>query len=256
MKRGFSLPPGKAKSENHLQLSERVAMHLREEIMLGKFRQGEFLRIEAIANALGYSMTPVREGLLLLQSEALVRLIPRRGFVVNRFSRNDLLDLFWAQATIGQELASRAATRMPDEEIERLTAMQTDYEEAIESGDEALTGRLGHQFHRAINLAAESPRLTALLGTLTRQLPNRFYASIENQLKVASQIHPIILDAIRLRNPQAAGSLMFSHIMDGGNHLVQMLDRRGFWDEAVEDETAGAADEKPAKRAAGKRARS
>ena len=49
---------------------------------------------------------PVREGLLLLQSEAYVRLIPRRGFVVNSFSRQDLFDLFWAQATLAAELCS------------------------------------------------------------------------------------------------------------------------------------------------------
>ncbi len=224
--------PWEAQRDGHLQLSEKVAMHLREQIVSGQIRQGTFLRIELIATTLGISMTPVREGLLLLQNESLVRLIPRRGFVVNSFSKQDVLDLFWAQATIGSELARRAATRMSDAEIKRLKDMEKDYQSAVERNDEPLTDRIGHEFHRAINKAAESPRLAAMLGSLTRQLPNRFYASIEGQLSLAIEYHPIILGAIRLRDPEAAGSLMFRHINEGGLHLVNMLERRGLWDEA------------------------
>jgi DNA-binding GntR family transcriptional regulator len=216
----------------HLQLSEKVAMQLREQIVSGQIRNGEFLRIETIAKTLGVSPTPVREGLLLLQSEALVRLIPRRGFRVNSFSKQDLLDLFWAQATIGAELAGRAALNMSEQDIELLTLSQPEYERAIKEGDEAETGKLGHEFHRTINKAANSPRLASILGSLTRQLPNRFYASIEGELNIASHYHPVILDAIRLRDPQAASSLMFRHIREGGDHLVEVLEGRGFWTDA------------------------
>ena len=94
-----------------LQLSEAVAMHLRERIVSGQLAKGEFLRIDALANALGVSTTPVREGLLLLQSESSVTFLPRRGFVVNGFSKDDLHDLFWAQATLAAELAGRATPK-------------------------------------------------------------------------------------------------------------------------------------------------
>jgi DNA-binding GntR family transcriptional regulator len=218
--------------DNHLQLSEKVAMQLREQIVSGLIKNGEFLRIENIAKQLGVSPTPVREGLLLLQSEALVKLIPRRGFRVNSFSKQDLLDLFWAQATIGGELAGRAATRMTDEDINYLQSMQSVYEQSIEVGDERETGKLGHEFHRTINKAAESPRLASILGSLTRQLPNRFYASIEGELEIAANYHPVILGAIRLRDPQAANSLMFRHIREGGEHLVKVMEARGYWEES------------------------
>ena len=211
-----------------LQLSESVATHLREQIISGKLKHGEFLRIEAVAKALRVSTTPVREGLLLLQSESFVRLIPRRGFQVNSFSKGDLLDLFWAQATLGAELAARAAAKMSEAELARLQKIQSDHEAAFVSRDPDVARR-GHQFHRAINLAAQSPRLALLLGSLTKQLPNRFYASIEGQLKDAIDYHPIIIDAIRMRDADAARSLMFRHILSGGEHLVSMLERQGMW---------------------------
>jgi DNA-binding GntR family transcriptional regulator len=206
-------------------------MQLREQIVSGLLNKGQFLRIDSIAKEMRISMTPVREGLLLLQSDSFVRLIPRRGFVVNSFSKDDLLDLFWAQATTGAELASRAAIRMSAEGIVRLQKLHCDYEAAIASNNERLVARLGHEFHRTINLAAGSPRLALLLGTLTKQLPNRFYASIEGRLTDALKYHPIILDAMRLRDAKAAGSLMYQHLIAGGGYLVAMLERQGVWGE-------------------------
>jgi len=212
-----------------LQLSEAVAMHLRERIVSGQLAKGEFLRIDALANALGVSTTPVREGLLLLQSESSVTFLPRRGFVVNGFSKDDLHDLFWAQATLAAELAGRATPRMSRSDIARLEAIQSEHQAAYTANDSLVAARRGHEFHRTINLAAQAPRLALLLGRLTKQLPNRFYASIDGRLKDAVEQHPLILDAIRVQDAGAARALMFRHVMSAGQQLISMLERLGMW---------------------------
>lgn len=211
------------------QLSESVATHLREQIIWGRLKPGEFLRIDAIARELSVSTTPVREGLLLLHSESFVRLMPRRGFVVNSFSRSDLRDLFWAHATVGAELAARAATRMTAADLARLQEIHTQHQQSVERGEDDRAAKLGHQFHRLINLAAQAPRLALLLGSLTRQLPNRFYAEIEGQLEGAVAYHPIIMDALRMRDPESTRSLMHRHIASGAEHLIAMLEKLGTW---------------------------
>ncbi len=212
-----------------MQLSASVASHLREQIVSGRLKTGEFLRIDAIATELGVSTTPVREGLLLLQSESFVRLLPRRGFVVNSFSKGDLRDIFWAQAVIAAELASRAAQKMDKDGHAHLQQLIAEHKSAYKAGNDDAVARLGHEFHRAINLAADSPRLALLLGSLTKQLPNRFYASIEGQLEETFEYHPIILDAIRMKDSEAVRSLMYRHILGGGDHLVDSLERSGAW---------------------------
>jgi DNA-binding GntR family transcriptional regulator len=60
------------------QLPEEVAAYVREQIMSGAVREGDFLRMERIAEAMGVSNTPVREGLLTLSNQGFVRQIPRR----------------------------------------------------------------------------------------------------------------------------------------------------------------------------------
>src|SRR3954464_12516971 len=102
------------------QLPEEVASYVRELIISGAVPPGEFLRMEPIAEAVGVSNTPVREGLLALRSEGFVQLVPRRGFVVAPFTRQDVRDLFWAQAQLGSELAARAAKKISPEQISSL----------------------------------------------------------------------------------------------------------------------------------------
>lgn len=230
-----SLSQFRSAGAGQMPLPESVASYLRELIISGKIKQGEFLRIDAIAKELNVSTTPVREGLLLLESESFVRLIPRRGFVVNRFSKQDLVDLFWAQATFGAELAARAAVRMSKSDLELLEKIQAEHERVAASNNQAPTARLGHQFHRTINLAAQSPRLALLLGRLTKQLPNRFYVSIEGQLQGAVEYHPMIIEAIRVKDANTVRSLMYEHIISGAEHLIAMLERQGMWLDAAEE---------------------
>jgi DNA-binding GntR family transcriptional regulator len=221
-----------------LQLSGSVASHLREQIISGQLKPGDFLRIDAIAQELGISTTPVREGLLLLQSESFVRLLPRRGFVVNSFTKDDLRDIFWAQAVVGAEL----------EEMDKLAELDAAHDDAFKAGDERHV-QLGYEFHRFINKAADSPRLALLLGNLSKQLPNRFYASIEGQVSDTLQYHPLILDAMRVKDGDAVRTLMYRHIMHGAEHLIQSLMRAGTWGEEVPavGEKVAAAPVKPAK---------
>lgn len=211
------------------QLSQDVASYVRELIISGRVRKDDFLRIDSIAKAMQISSTPVREGLLLLQLEGFVRLSPRRGFQVVGFSRQDVRDIFWAQAILAGERAARAAQSITEEELREIDQLLADHAEATRSRDEPRYTRLGHRFHRAINLAARSPRLAILLGGMTKQLPNRFYGMIEGQVAGTLDYHPRILAALKARDAETARSLMAEHLVSGGELLVQRLEEQGVW---------------------------
>ncbi len=228
-------PPVRAR---RTQLPEEVAAYVRELIISGAVRPGEFLRLETISKAVGVSNTPAREGLLLLKSEGFVRLIPRRGFVVTPFNASDIHDLFWAQAQLASELAARAATKITAEQIAFLERNIVEYDEAIAANSGERIAELGHQFHRAINLAADSNRLALLLGSFVRHLPNRFYAEIEGHLKSTHDEHPVLLKALKAHDADKARDLMAHHIMEGAEQLIASLEKRGLWSEEQAGATA------------------
>lgn len=213
------------------QLPEEVASYVREQVMSGAFKPGEFLRMEPIAEAVGVSNTPVREGLLALAAEGFVQLVPRRGFVVAPFTRQDVRDLFWAQAKLAGELAARAAKKITPAQLDKLEAIVAEHEKATKTGNTELIADLGHAFHREINRAADSHRLSLLLAGVVKHLPNRFYASLGAQVEATRDQHPQLIDALRKRSPRKARTLMEEHIVEIADSVIEMLEDRGLWDD-------------------------
>jgi DNA-binding GntR family transcriptional regulator len=214
------------------QLPEEVASYVRELIMSGQVKPGEFLRMEPIADAMGISNTPVREGLLSLRGEGFVRLVPRRGFMVATFTEQDIRDLFWAQGMLAGELASRAASRISSAQLEELETLLARYEVAIRDDDGEAVAALGHEFHRQVNIAADAYRLALLLGAFVKQFPNKFYATIDGHVDATRNEHPELFAAIRDRNPLRSRRLMEQHIVQGAQRLIDTLAERGVWTES------------------------
>jgi DNA-binding GntR family transcriptional regulator len=190
--------------------------------------------MERIAEAVGVSNTPVREGLLLLKSEGFVSQVPRRGFVVSPFTRQDIRDLFWAQAVLAGELASRAATKITPDQVGKLESNIELYVRAVDEGNSDASDHLGYDFHRTINRAADSPRLALLLGSVVKHVPMRFYATIEGQVASTLVEHPLLVEAMRKRQAKRARTVMEQHIGREADRLIQMLEQRGLWDDLTE----------------------
>ncbi|UKA60477.1 GntR family transcriptional regulator [Arthrobacter sp. FW306-2-2C-D06B] len=216
-------------SPRRQQLPEEVAAHIRTLIFSGAVRPGDYLRLERIAEEVGVSTTPVREGLRALESEGYVELVPRRGFVVAPFKQQDVRDLFWVQSQFAGELAARAAQNITPENLARLQENVDDYFRALAIGDGPTVVHLGHQFHREINLAADSPRLAALLGTVVKNLPNAFYATLEGSVESAGDFHAELLAALVVGDDKTVRSVMEQHILSGADRLIAMLEENGLW---------------------------
>lgn len=210
-------------------LPDMVASYVRELILTGELRPGDFLRLEPIAEAVGVSNTPVREALLNLRSEGFVQLVPRRGFMIRALSRRDLRDAFWAQAKIAGELAARAAKVITPEQVAELDRLRQEYEAAVEKSLEDQIADSGHAFHRYINRVADSDRLAGILGSMVQQLPNRFYARIEGHVR--NDDHREIVEAMRKKSPRTARKLVEVHILELAEHLIELLAERDLWQE-------------------------
>jgi DNA-binding GntR family transcriptional regulator len=201
------------------QLSDEAAAHVRELVLTGRLKPGEFVRVDRVAEELDMSVTPVREGLLALRGEGLLELAPRRGFVVAALSEDDVRDLFWVQAQIAGELAARATKRLTAEQFKELEGLQEVLGRAVDSGNLDEVERCNHAFHRAVNLAAGAPKLTWFLRTATRYVPHRSYHRVGGWPDASAHDHVGILDGLRSRDPEAVRNAMEEHI----NHIGELL---------------------------------
>ena len=77
---------------------------IRQSILSGQWKIGELYNEKAIAADLGISRTPVREALLELASQDLIIFLPRRGLMVNRFTRRDVDEIFEVRKAIEKKI--------------------------------------------------------------------------------------------------------------------------------------------------------
>lgn len=211
------------------QLADDVAAYVRDLIVSGQVRAGEFLRLEGLAEQLGTSVTPVREALVSLRGEGFVVLQPRRGFIVAPFTKQDILDVFQVQAYLSGELAARACVALNRDGLDRVRTIQTELEAAHHRDRAEEVERLNHEFHRAINVAARAPKLAQFLATAARYSPRLFFAQIAGWAQASADDHDMILAALGKRHPEKARSAMTEHVTKAGALLADHLESQGLW---------------------------
>jgi DNA-binding GntR family transcriptional regulator len=205
------------------RLSDEAATHVRDLILKGQLKGGEFIRPEAVAETLGISATPVREGLLQLQTEGLLQVAPRRGFIVSSVSTKDLRDGACASALLGGELCARAASLATPSDISVLQDIQTRLEHAAEDDDLAVVEELNTQFHLTIYRIAGAPAIYRLVEAAVSNTPRPFYATVGGWPAASTRDHQAILKAFRASDNEVARQAMASDINRNGQLLARHL---------------------------------
>lgn len=210
------------------QLSDEVAVRIRDRIMTGRLRRGQHLHLERLAEELGVSVTPVREALLALRGEGFVQLEPRRGFTVVPLNRQDVADANRLRAGLAGELAARTAERITIAQLDGLEGVQADLEHATRFGiGDAVA--LDQHFHTAIYEVAESAKLDWFLRLASRYVPQRIGPATPGLTELTESEHREILRALRNRDAEAARWAMHEHAANTGRALLRYLDEQEIW---------------------------
>lgn len=96
------------RTEQVRSLTKSIYAQLRDDILRARLRPGEKLRVGELCDRYGYSSTPVREALMLLAAENLVRSEEMRGFFVAGASPEEFLELTETRCMIEELALSRS----------------------------------------------------------------------------------------------------------------------------------------------------
>jgi DNA-binding GntR family transcriptional regulator len=198
-------------------LQDEVARWLRRAIFSGELKPGQRINQDELAEKLGLSRLPVREAIIALEREGLVRTIPRRGSFVWEFRRQDILDQYEVYAMISQLATERAASHLSRDDI---AALRRDVDEMTEQKDPSQREAANDHFHTIINRASRSPRLMWLLGLLASSVPVGFH---DQGWEIAARDHLEIIDCLERGDAAAAAEAMREHIRRTGLHALRFL---------------------------------
>ena len=198
---------------------------LRERILRSEYPEGEPLRQDAIAAALGVSRIPVREALRQLEAEGLVSFSPHRGAVVSSLSPAEIDEVFTLRAELESDLVRRAVPRLTDDEIRNAGEVLDGYDDAFAGGDVGTWGELNRRFHAALYECAGRPVTAGIVQRLHQQSDrySRMQLVLTKGQSRAAEEHRAILAAVARRDAKSASDLMKKHILGAGRALVDRL---------------------------------
>lgn len=218
----------RAKELRRPNLKAAVADSIRELIFSGALRPGSKIDQDEIAEQLGISKLPVREALITLEGEGLVKSIPRRGAFIAALQREDIQDHFSIYGMVAGLAAERAALFLQSKTIEDLASLVATMEGTSSPEEKE---KANFHFHRIINSAGGSLRLIAVLRVLSKSIPTRFFERTPGWAAVAQQHHRAILKALRDQDGAEARRLTEVHLRESGAYAIAYLEERGFWKE-------------------------
>jgi DNA-binding GntR family transcriptional regulator len=183
-------------------------------ILNAVYSAGDVVTEGGLAHELGISRTPVREALLRLEVEGLVRLHPKRGAVVSEFSMHEVEDVLEARVLVENHTAAKSfaarATLLP-----RVEKAHQDMKRRRAEHDTAAFTEADRVFHELIVDAADNSVLSAIYRML-RERQTLFTSAIvrgrTDRMDAAIAEHERILEALRGDDEKAFLRVVNEHL--------------------------------------------
>ncbi|MEU1090328.1 GntR family transcriptional regulator [Streptomyces sp. NPDC005576] len=194
--------------------AERVYSHVKGAVLDRRYEGGTLLTEGDLAEAVGVSRTPVREALLRLEAEGLIKLYPKKGALVLAVSAQEIADVVETRLLV-EEFAARKAIPASPRLIGRLEELLAEQSTLAEAGDLAAVSVADRGFHAEIVRNAGNQILSRLYDQLRdRQLRMGVAVMEAHPGRIAANIaeHTELLEAIRSGDADEAARVVRRHV--------------------------------------------
>lgn len=194
-------------------VSEQVYESILSDVFESRYRPGYILTERALIEEYGCSKTTIREALVALCRENIVRSIPRYGYEVLRVERSEVTDILEFRYVLETGCLRRCFDTITPRHILRLQELQRDCSEPAPNGGFWDHWDANAEFHlELIRLAGNRyayQQLKTALDTLKRAYAQYYWGRHDSINYVAdTQNHNKLLEALRSRDVEAACSAL------------------------------------------------
>jgi DNA-binding GntR family transcriptional regulator len=175
-----------------------------------------------LSQDLGMSRTPVREALSVLEQEGFVRSVPRRGLIVVRKSKREVVEMITVWAAIESMAARLAAPLVTEAELAGLhTLVDVFQEDPSEQMSEYSKANM--EFHKAIIRMGGVELMTSLTDNLFIHMRavRAVTMTQDNRAQRSIVDHRNIIAALERRDADLASRLVREHTMGLAAHVEQ-----------------------------------
>ena len=167
----------------------RVFNAIENAILDGEYKDGDSLNELRLSKELGVSRTPVREAIMQLELEGLVRNVPNKGAVVVGVTDQDIHDIYEIRKRI-EGLASRlCAVSITDDELRALEQIVDLQEFYLLKNDTEQIWKLDSDFHKIIYDSSRSRPLRFTLSNFHNYIKKARDISVQTEGRAEKTVH-------------------------------------------------------------------
>jgi DNA-binding GntR family transcriptional regulator len=170
----------------------------------------------ALSERLGVSRTPIREALAMLEQDGFVRTVPRRGIVVVRKSKDEIVDMIRAWAALESMAARLIATDAKKPDIAGLRYFFKEFgPRRLPQHHIADYSKANVAFHQALISLSGSKVLIEMTGNILLHVRGHRQMTIGREDRIAKSLpeHLAIIDALEERDAARAEALTRDHTL-------------------------------------------
>lgn len=201
-----------------LPARERVASALRKAIISKQIGEGEVITLEATAQQLGVSVTPVREAFQILARDGLIDLKQNKGATVLGLNETTIREHYEIRAALESAACVLCCQRKADLSAIRNCLEMAD--EALEKKGSSSYSNYNQSFHYEIWTAAGNEKLKTMLSEMWNGLSMGLKSTEEEYARNSQEEHRQILAALESGDPKQAGEKMVFHIIRSMNDVL------------------------------------
>lgn len=190
-------------------------------ILSGELVGGEPLVERPLAERLGVSRTPIREAIMRLEREGLVRLVEGKGAFVASYMLEDMIEIYQMREALEPLAARLACPLIADADLDHHETQLRRFRArpALRQEEPTEWRLLGRDFHNLFIRASGNARLLRVIEGMQHQIELfrglGSSSSRREDLKSAVDEHWEILQAFRARSPARAEKAVRVHLQSG-----------------------------------------
>lgn len=184
---------------------------LKKRIVLLDYEPGQVLREKELIEEFGVSRTPVREALIRLEVEGLVRIFPNLGTIVSEVSFQQLKDIIEIRQYLVRLTGQLAAARCTKEDLDQMRSVITEMKKERSKTKELM--RLDAALHDLINQSTKNELLVKILGMLRDQAVRiwTFSPSDDEYFDKIAEEFEVLIEALERRDGEESARLLEKH---------------------------------------------
>ena len=207
-----------------LSAADRVYEYAKAGILGRRFAPHDLLVEGDLATAVGVSRTPVREALLRLQADGLIRLLPKRGALVLPVTPGEMADVLETRRLIETFAIRKAVAEPPRGLTDRLeghldrmrTAQKAraarDYAEADRDFHEEIVAATGNEILAALYRSLRDRQLRMGVVNLLDESTGSVDPAGVSRMRANIADHEAISSAIAARSVRAGEAAVHAHL--------------------------------------------